>query len=152
MGLSFKLTMPDIAEIAPHLDALDQTVLDGWQQDAGTLLQLEIYKVTERTMERAFDTGALAASVTGTVGSGKPNLVSVWFNSAQQYAEWGRYYAPYQEGEPLGLATYTNGPRHMLYDSVTDDAQEIGDWATQTGQRAADALAENLNALPEITL
>lgn len=122
-------------------------VLDAWQSDAETLLQLEIYKVTARTEARARDTGALASSVTGRVGtraSGK--LISVWFNNAQQYAQWGRYYAPYQEGPPIGLSTYTNAPRHMLYDSQTEDAPAIEEWALEAGGSGADAWAGSIQA------
>lgn len=140
MGVSLKLTIPDLTGLVDGLMNVDQTVIAGWGQDADTLLKTEIYNVTQRTKERAYDTGALMSSVTGQAYPGSKNgtLISVWFNNAQQYAEWGRYYAPYQEGPPIGLSTYTNGPRHMLYDSQTEDTGQITGWAVQAGQTAVD--------------
>lgn len=138
MALSFTVRFdPALLELA-QMDPNDpiNAVLDAWRANANELLQIEIFNVTKRTLERAFDTGALASSVTGRVGAGKPNLVSVWFNPSPQIAQWGRVYAAYQEGPPIGLSTYTNPPRHMLYDS-TEDAEQIITWATDTGQSGA---------------
>ena len=143
MAVSLSITVPDILKAIGGMDPNTPTdaVIEGWTQDAETLLAIEIYNVSQRTQDRItgpYTTGALLSSVTGRVGSGHPRLISVWFNSSQQYATWGRYYAPYQEGEPIGLDTYTNGMHHMLYDSQTEDAKEIRDWAVSAGQRAED--------------
>jgi hypothetical protein len=143
MGVSLKITVPDLTHLVEGLGNADETVIAGWGKDAETLLQLEIYNVTKRTEERTsgpYSTGALASSVTGQAYPGSKNgtLIAVWFNNAQQYAEWGRYYAPYQEGPPLGLHTYTIGMHHMLYDSQEQDAGEITDWAVQAGQATVD--------------
>lgn len=143
MGVSLKITIPDLTHLVEELGTADETVIEGWGQNAETLLQTEIYNVTQRTIERTsgpYSTGALASSVTGQAYPGSKNgtLISVWFNNAQQYSEWGRYYAPYQEGPPIGLSTFTNGPRHMLYDSQEQDAGEITDWAVQSGQATVD--------------
>lgn len=139
MSVSIHFSVPPaltrLANMSP--DEPMNAVIEGWTQNAEELLAIEIANVTQRTMERAYDTGALASSVTGNVGSGHPNLVSVWFNNAQQYSQWGRYYAPYQEGPPIGLSTYTNEPRHMLYDSKTDDVSQIQQWAVESGGSAA---------------
>lgn len=142
MGLSLTLKMDDVSRLVEELGHADEIVMAGWGQDAQTLLEIEIANVTKRTLERAHHTGALASSVTGRAYTNAKNgtLISVWFNNAQQYAQWNRYYAPYQEGPPLGLATYTNAPRHMLYDSQTDDAGQITDWAISAGQAAADTI------------
>ena len=142
MGVSFTLKMDDVSRLVDELGRADEIVIEGWGKDAQTLLETEIANVTKRTQERAFDTGALASSVTGQAYQAAKNgtLISVWFNSAQQYAQWNRYYAPYQEGPPIGKATYTNEPRHMLFDSQTEDAGQIADWAVKAGQAAADEI------------
>ena len=140
MGVSLKLTMPDLTALTAGVEGLPEDVLGAWGQDSETLLQIEIANVTRRTDERAHDTGALMSSVTGQAYANAKNgtIIAVWFNNAQQYAEWGRYYAPYQEGPPIGLATYTNPPRHMLFDSKEEDADQISQWATKVGQQAAE--------------
>jgi hypothetical protein len=146
MAVSFKLTMPDLTALASDLGNADQSVLAAWGADAETLLQIEEYNVTQRTLDRANDTGALASSVTGQAYGDAKNgtIIAVWFNNAQQYAEWGRYYAPYQEGPPIGLSTYTNAPRHMLFDAQTEDAGQIHDWAVRTGQHSLEGLGADL--------
>jgi hypothetical protein len=140
MPVSWKLTMPDLALLAEQLGTVDERVLSAWGDDAETLLAIEVFNVTQRTLERANDTGALASSVTGQAYAGAKNetLIAVWFNNAQQYAQWGRYYAPYQEGPPIGLSTYTNAPRHLLFDAQTDDASQIAQWAATAGQPVFD--------------
>ena len=152
MPVSITFSSGDIASIATGLETAPQEVLRAWGNDAETLLQIEIANVTQRTQDRTsgpYSTGALAASVTGQAYSNAKNgtLIAVWFNSAQQYAEWGRYYAPYQEGKPIGLDTYTRGMHHMLYDAKNDDAGQISGWAQRVGQQAADGLAGDLSAL-----
>lgn len=140
MGVSLKLTMPDLSTLVGGLPDAADMVLEGWAKDASTLKDILVARVTQRTLDRAFDTGALASSVTGQAYPNSKNgtIVAVWFNAAQQIAEWGRYYAPYQEGPPLGLSTYTNPPRHMLFDSQTEDAEQIRQWAIQAGTQTVE--------------
>lgn len=145
MGVSLNIKIdPALRALAAEdPEAPVNAVLEAWGKDANSLLELEKFKVTQRTMERAYDTGALASSVTGRAyqGAKSGTLVSVWFNPSQQYAAWGRYYAPYQEGPPIGASTYTNEPRHMLYDSYTYDRSSIQQWAVESaGEGAQDWL------------
>lgn len=96
----------------------------------------EVARIQERTPVR---TGALQEDATYTVGSGD-TLASYFYSGDYEEAEWHRFYAPYQEGPPLGLSTYTNGPYLMLSSADPLDTGAIGDWATRTLKAALDAL------------
>lgn len=151
MGLSLTLNSSQVLDMLANMDpnAPTDAVLQSWGQNAQELLQIEIANVTKRTQERTsgpYSTGTLASSVTGQAYDNAKNgtLISVWFNPSPQYAQWHRYYAPYQEGEPLGKDTYTRGMHRMLYDSQTADTDQITRWAVEHGQDGADSWVSSL--------
>jgi len=82
-------------------------------------------------------TGALISDITdeeytspGGYVLGESDVVWVYANDVAQQAYWNRYYAPYQEGGVLGLATYTNAPREMFFTTATTDGLDfVGAWA-----------------------
>lgn len=81
-------------------------------------------------------TGALKSAIDA---KGSPNgkgarLVSVYAKQGPQLKAWGRVYVAYQEGEPLGLHTYTNPPRQMFYGIQTHDTPLIQSWVDSAAQ------------------
>lgn len=116
------LDFGDILEVLRfHMDEIGDEVLD---------------KIEARTPEW---TGALKEDETWKPLRGDKGSLLQWcVGDDYQLTEWGRVYAPYQEGEPLGLHTYTNGPRHFLLDVQSADLPEIEAWALQTVQEAVD--------------
>lgn len=78
-------------------------------------------------------------------GSGvRGGLLEWYIRDEYQLAEWGRFYAPYQEGPPLGLSTYTNGPRHFMLDVQSKDLPEISEWALDVVREAVDNVFQPL--------
>lgn len=108
----------------------------------------EIAKAIEEHIEdrTPVDTGALKEDETYTVNGGGNELVRWFVGDAYQIAENKRDYAAYQEGPPLGLATYTNGPHQMYFEVTTTDLDEIGNWAQQLVEEAADQMVDAANA------
>lgn len=152
MPLRIALQMPNLSPLLGGLEGVDETTLQFWVMGAPELAQIEQFNVTKRTLDRAKDTGALADSVTYALGQGRPVLATIYYAAGPQVRQWERVYAPYQEGPPEGLATYTNPPRHMLYDAQTEDTDQIEQWATEWGDRAAEYVAQSYDLsslLPE---
>lgn len=86
-------------------------------------------------------TGALREAASSRANrSAGPTLVTLYYDDEPQVVEWHRVYVAYQEGPPLGLATYTNGPRHMLYDTPEHDGERIETWAEDALREWADSL------------
>lgn len=85
----------------------------------------------------------------GVSGSREVNLVRWYADDAPQINDWGRVYAEYQEGPPLGKTTYTNDPRHLFYGVETDDAPAIQDWADQVVEQSLNDLAAQAQAEAE---
>jgi len=83
-----------------------------------------------------FLTGALQADIQyeayespGGYGMEGSDLVYVYAANMEQLLAWARIYAPYQEGGPLGLPTYTNDPREMFYlTAKTDGLALVETW------------------------
>lgn len=133
MDISVSLTLPPGVTSIPQAAA---RIMKAWHADSETIASQEVEAVKERTPVR---TGALHASVDATWTPDsfrKSNLATVFFNEGNQLAEWNRVYVAYQEGPPLGLATYTNGPRHMLYRAPAEDAAGILAWALDNASQA----------------
>lgn len=95
--------------------------------DSQELLNLLYYRIEARTPKSS---GALAASLDGEnfTDPSTDDLVSFLYLDQPQIDQYGRVYAMYQEGGPLGLATYTNAPHEMLYKVQTDDAPLVNAW------------------------
>lgn len=133
-------------QIPPSLLQLEgKELMAALFRNAEALAQQEEQYTVARVYERAYATGTLAHSVKADVtGRGGMSAGSVLLATitANTFEEAGRDYAPYQEGPPLGLATYTNPPRHFLFDIETEDAASITTWAEDT-LRAAIAEMES---------
>jgi hypothetical protein len=94
-------------------------------------------------------TGALEMSMTFEAyldpqgsGGGPGDLVFIYADDADQLAVWARVYVQYQEGDPLGVPTYTNPPREMFYQTATTDGLPIVEtWAAYWIQWALDMAA-----------
>lgn len=79
-------------------------------------------------------TGALKEDETYELPSGgsvNSPLVTWFVGDEYQIAENKREYDVYQEGPPLGLETYTNGPHQMFFKVTTDDLPLIEQWAQE---------------------
>lgn len=85
-------------------------------------------------------TGALREDEDWKPLGGRGGLIQWYVGDTYQLTEWGRVYAQYQEGKPLGARGYTRGPWHMFEKVTTDDLAEIGQWAEDTVQEAVDNL------------
>lgn len=83
-------------------------------------------------------TGALREDEAWKPLGGVGGLLSWYVGEEWQLGEWGRVYAQYQEGKPLGDFGYTHGPWHMFERVTTTDLAEIEDWALETVQEAVD--------------
>lgn len=83
-------------------------------------------------------TGALKEDEAYRAYGGSGGILQWYVGSEYQLAEWGREYAVYQEGPPLGTTGYTHGPYQMFEKVTTDDLDEIGEWATQVVQEGVD--------------
>jgi hypothetical protein len=75
-------------------------------------------------------------------GGGEGDLVWIYAEDANQLAVWSRVYVQYQEGDPLGVPTYTNPPREMFYLTATTDGLPVVEtWAQYWIQEALDMCA-----------
>jgi hypothetical protein len=119
---------------------LERTVIQELQAGSDELGAMELYSISART---PVDTGALLSDEFYEVGS-LPVLVTLGMHTENQLDEWGRVYAPYQEGGELGLATYTNGPHEMFARVLPDDIPQISDWGIRQCQAAMDRCAAGL--------
>lgn len=120
---------------------------DWWAAAAGKLHegsdelgQLEQFNVSGRT---PVDTGALLADIQYIAfpNVSEPRLATIFADTTEQLAEWGRVYDLYQEGGLLGLSTYTNAPHEMFGKMFTDDISAIEEWGTKWLQGGMDTLA-----------
>lgn len=85
-------------------------------------------------------TGALREDEDWKPLGGQGGLLQWYVGDTWQLAEWGRVYAKYQEGPPLGTTGYTRGPWQMFEKVATDDLPAIEQWALDTVQDAVDNL------------
>jgi hypothetical protein len=62
--------------------------------------------------------------------AGESDLVWIYSEDLAQEAFWQRVYVQYQEGQPLGLHTFTNDAREMFYSTaITDGLAATEIWA-----------------------
>lgn len=125
-------------------------LMSALRRATATLAPLLATRVRGRTPRQ---TGALREDVTGDAytsavsGTRQVKLVDLYVESGAQVSEWGRVYAAYQEGPPLGLSTYTNGPHQMFARVATEDLGLIEGWA-----EAAVGGADVLEGGEEVTI
>lgn len=76
------------------------------------------------------DTGALESDITfeSYPDPGGEDLAYIYSDTGEQIAAWDRVYVEYQEGGPLGLATYTNDPRLMFLLTAEGDGLVAAEW------------------------
>lgn len=87
------------------------------------------------------DTGALESDITfeNYPDPGGDDLVYIYSETGEQIQAWDRVYVEYQEGGPLGMATYTNDPRLMFLDTAQGDGVVATEaWAQLYIQEALD--------------
>ncbi len=80
-----------------------------------------------------FLTGALQADVQSTpeMSTSSNELVWIFAQNIEQLLAWRRIYVAYQEGDPLGLPTFTNDPREMFFLTAQGDGLVLAEtWAT----------------------
>jgi hypothetical protein len=123
--------------IGQDIEATIKEVLHARTPD---LRDMEVSNIQDRTPVR---TGALQSSIDGIpyLDSGTDDLVFLFANDQPQLSEWGRVYAPYQEGPDLGLHTYTNPPRLMFASVLTDDIPQIEQWGIDACNEALNLCA-----------
>jgi len=114
---------------------LESTILKRLQANAPELIAIEIPKIKARTPVL---TGALRDDIEGIPYNTGNDIAFFHTNDVAQLSQWGRVYAPYQEGPPLGLNTYTNPPRQMFYSVLTDDIPDIEVWGKHCVEEAID--------------
>jgi len=85
-------------------------------------------------------TGALISSETFKTPDKGKVVVSFYPEDGPQIDAWGRVYAPYAEGPPIGLSTYTNPPRSMYAKVETEDSPVIQAWAEATLENKLNAV------------
>lgn len=149
--------MMDFTLQMPVPDALDQFLMGGpllsaLRANSPAIALTLINKLRDRTPH---NTGALAEDETAqpytdpVAGARTVNLVKFYTDSSAQLSEWGRVYAAYQEGPPLGLATYTNAPHQMFFLMQSADLGDIAAWAEATLDAA---IGDLTGALPTETI
>lgn len=95
-------------------------------------------KVRTRT---AYDTGALREDETFEVNTDKSSkdLIVFYVTDTHQIDEWGRTYARFIEGEPLGFTSPTiYNPSQMYYRMQEEDLGAIDMWGAQQAQLGLD--------------
>lgn len=136
MGLGVELIVPE--ELLS--DDLQNALMNSLRFRSPEIALDIILRIRERTPR---DRGALRESETQQAytsrvsGSKNINLAKWYVEDGPQLAEWGRVYAPYQEGD---LPTYTNPPRRMFARTEEDDLGIIETWADEAVKGAADAI------------
>lgn len=111
--------------IHQNIDATIKRELHDHSPELGqTLVDLVVEKTPIRT-------GALQSSIWAETGGGPggygmaDDLVYIFAQDLPQLMQWKRVYVQYQEGDPLGLPTYTNAPREMFWLTATTDGLDM---------------------------
>lgn len=127
----------------PKMDEFSgKAFMSGLHDHSDEIATEVLHRIEDRTK---VDTGALKEDETYKLGRGE-ELVTWFVGEDYQIAENKRYYAPYQEGPPLGLSTYTNDPHQMFFKVTTDDLGLIADWAQRVIDDAAEAMSSAAEA------
>lgn len=118
----------------------DATIREELHNGTQELRDLEVDQIRQRTPQ---DTLALYDSITGTPYADPKAKTLLWVRAQnkEQVDEWGRVYAPYQEGGPLGLPTFTNPPHEMFQEAMSTDIPLIEAWASKYGNIALKRIA-----------
>lgn len=138
------LSMPKFADLDMNF------VLGSLHEHAEDIAKEVLERIEART---PVDTGALKEDETYVLGEPEHAIVTWYVGAEYQTAENEREYSPYQEGPPLGLSTYTNGPHQMFFRVSTDDLPLIQTWAMAVVGEAVEqcvqaAIADTTGELP----
>lgn len=117
MAGNFVVDITGVFEAEAGFKNVQMAVYEKLHDEADQLGEELVPLVQDKT---PVDTGALVSSITYFPLSGQ-EILEVYAASGPQMAQWSRYYVYYQEGPPLGLATYTNGPRQMFLQTAEGD-------------------------------
>lgn len=109
------------------------TIRQSLHVHAQDLIDLEVPLIRARS---PYLTGALRDDIKGIPYATGDDIALLYADDAAQLAQWGRIYAPYQEGPPLGLSTWTNPPHQMFANVLTEDIPVIEQWAIEAAQEA----------------
>jgi hypothetical protein len=101
---------------------------DALRLHAGELADIEFANVSARTPVRS---GALLQDLQEQANVSDSILAYIFYDTTNQLDEYDRVYVQYQEGGILGMATYTNPPRLMIFSALTDDIADIEAWGNQ---------------------
>ncbi len=126
----------------------NDTILRQVHRDTQGLGDLLYANILERTPVR---TGALMSSILEEVNTEditNDDLIVFTVDEGPQMGAWNRVYWMYQEGNPLGLSTYTNAPHQMFYKVETDDLDLINAWIKGSIDSSLDVLAGG-NGIPD---
>lgn len=143
MKASVTLTMPG----AFKQQNWELTVREELHAGSDELGQLLLFKVSART---PVDTAALLSDeyYKAYPNRDSDNLAFIGVGDENQMDEWGRFYALYQEGGALGLATYTNAPHEMFARILTDDIPDVEAWGNKWLISAMGRIATGTGAIP----
>jgi hypothetical protein len=117
-------------------------VMDALRQHAGEIAATEHQNISDRTPEQ---TGTLDASLTESLNPDAQTIMQVYTNPSVQLAgPWGRVYAQYQEGPPLGHTTYTYGMHQYVYAAASEDLGAIESWARKYAGQGVQAMVSDV--------
>lgn len=109
--------------------------------DGGELWTLG-FELNDRVRTRtAYDTGALREDETFEVNTDKSSkdLIVFYVTDTHQMAEWGRTYARFIEGEPLGFTSPTIYNPSQMYERMGEEDMDIIDlWGAKQAQKGLD--------------
>lgn len=92
----------------------------------------------------AYRTGALREDETFEINTdkGSKDLIVFYVTDTHQIDEWGRTYARFIEGEPIGFTSPTiYNPSQMYYKMETEDMPIIDMWGGHQAQHGLDKIA-----------
>lgn len=119
LGAQIRIAIPkDLEDKKPEM-------VQALRDSVGEIMPVVVSNIQDRTPKR---TGTLASSVTAREGD-VPTLASFYAEEGPQLDEYRRVYVQYQEGPPLGISGYTNGPFQMFERVSIDDLSAIDAWA-----------------------
>ena len=135
--ISYNALVPDNLSSLSGNDAIQ-----AWRDHADEIAAIEHQNISGRTPEY---TGTLDASLTEVLNPDNQTIAQVYTDpDVQLSGPWERVYAQYQEGPPLGVSTYTNGPRQYVYGAFTEDLEEIQAWAQTTAQGGVNQMVSSV--------
>jgi hypothetical protein len=122
--------------------------LQNEEYDTGRLTGLGEELIARIQARTPVMTGALQSSEKYEVGQpGEDYLLNLYADDAEQEAAWGRVYAGYVEGEPLGLTSPTiANPAQMFFLVQTEDIDLIEAYMGDFAQSFADKITYGIGA------